>query len=888
MKKIILVFGLLLMLLASCNTIYNPNSGKAYNVTFISNNEILELDLEKYLAGSVTKLPVLDDTETEQFIGWYKNPNYTGDKVESISMETYGDLTFYAKWEKLPELEIKLTSISTNQTSLKVLNGTLLEDAIQNIIVYKNYSNGTKKEASVSEYTYRCDNYDSQKDGDYKLIITLETYKTEVTITIYSNIVPPTNTLEHALEQIDNFQYTYKYSDNDTSGDYSYESDYEYDNGSIKTIYEYEGTIYTEFLIYNEQQDSYTFYGQEDDGSYYSVPESDENFDYYLIYFDFIDLSVINAAYYTESNGVYQVKKEYLTGQADGILSGTIEGETYNSLEITVTNNTLSKIVITSTVDSVDYGTYDSKYEIILSNFGKASVNAPTISDEPVVTLTSISTNYAQINVLNGTSLDAVMENIIVYKNYSNGTNEQAISAEYTYRCENYDSYTNGSYQVVITLDGFETIVTVTISNNTTPPTSEITRPTGDITLLDDVSKSMGVTRGMPSIGNSKALIIPVCFTDYLAEPTIKKDLETVFFGTSEETGWESLSSYYAKASYGKLNITGSVLDVFNTGKSSTYYSNLYKNGQDADYEIIKAALEHFDSQINYADYDSDQDGYIDAIYLIYTCPIDYESSDSMWWAYTYEYMTDDYEYYDGVEADYYFFAGYDFMFETPACGKQLKYNAETFIHETGHMLGLDDYYDYDDTKGPSGGIGGGDMMDYNVGDHNPFSKMILGWVRPYVVSNTSGTVKLSSFGSSGDCLLICKNWNGTYFDEYYVVDYYTPDGLNAFEAGSSGLFSTSGIRIYHVDAKLKTSEVYSIWEVYASNNTDTTHKLISLVQASGSNSIENDNAYSSNSDLFKVGTSFTNAKWYNNSLCNFTLTFEKVENNQAVVSITY
>ncbi len=807
MKKMFLGLTVLL-LLVSCTITGNPHSGTAYNVTFISHNEVLELDLSRYLAGSTTVLPVLEDTQDETFIGWYKTPTYIGDKVEFISTEMYGDLTFYAKWEK----------INNN-------------DPI---------------------------------------------------------ITPSEDGLKKALENINSFKYTFKYSDNDPAEDYSYESNYEYLNGSIKSSYVYDDINYTDYLMYDEQTESYTFYGQEEDGSYYMIPDTDESFAYYVMYFDFVDLTAINPEYYSEVNGTYQVKKEYLFAQADGILSGTIDGETYNSLEITLKNNTLSTIVITSTVNSTEYGNYDAKYEIILSEFGQVDFKAPNIESDSEVTLISISTNRTTVSVLNGTSLEAVMEDIIVYKNYSNGSSEQALSTEYTYQCDNYDSYTDGNYQVVINLGNLETVITVMITSNVTPPSTDITKPTGDITTLQDVSKNLGITRGMPSTGNSKALIIPVAFTDYLAEPTIKKDLETTFFGTSEETGWESLSSYYAKASYGKLQITGEVLDVFNTGKSSTYYENLYKKGQDADYEIIKAALDHYDSQINYADYDSDQDGYIDALYIIYTCPVNYSSDDSLWWAYTYEYMTEDPEYYDGVEADYYFFAGYDFMFETPACGKELKYNAETFIHETGHILGLDDYYDYDDTVGPNGGLGGGDMMDYNVGDHNPFSKMILGWVTPYVVTNETGTVNLSSFGSSGDCILICKNWNGTYFDEYYVIDYYTPDGLNDFEAGFSGLFSTSGIRIYHVDATLTSKEVYSIWEIYQSNNSDTSHKLISLVQASGSNSIEENNDYSSNSDLFKEGTSFTNAKWYNNTACNFTLTFNKVENNQAVVTITF
>ena len=57
---------------------------------------------------------------------------------------------------------------------------------------------------------------------------------------------------------------------------------------------------------------------------------------------------------------------------------------------------------------------------------------------------------------------------------------------------------------------------------------------------------------------------------------------------------------------------------------------------------------------------------------------------------------------------------------------------AATVIHETGHVLGLPDYYSASTQTGgaswPSG-IMGSDMMMDNVGDHNGFSKWLLGWL---------------------------------------------------------------------------------------------------------------------------------------------------------------
>lgn len=401
----------------------------------------------------------------------------------------------------------------------------------------------------------------------------------------------------------------------------------------------------------------------------------------------------------------------------------------------------------------------------------------------------------------------------------------------------------------------------------------------GSKTPIETITEKKGVTRGLPSVGSPNVLVIPVEFTDARASSKMRSDLEKAFFGTSEQTGWESLSSYYYKSSYGKLNIGGTVTEVFNTGKPSSYYESLYANTDEyPEYRILKAALEYFDDKIDYSDYDFDGDGMIDAVYMVYTVGVDYESDDPLWWAFTNEYYTDTVETYDGKEADFYIFMGYDFFFEKTASGKQLTLNCETLIHESGHLLGIDDFYDYDENKGPAGGLGGGDMMDYNVGDHNPFTKLLLGWVNPYVVSS-DGTLELGSFGSVGDCAIVFKDKESP-FSEFFIIDYYTPDGLNAMEAGYSGLFDAAGIRVYHVDADLASS-VNSIWEAFENNNSDTKYKLISLVEADGRNDIIG-GGESSSSDLFAVGKTISGLKWNDGTADGFTVSIDGVTGGNA------
>lgn len=216
-------------------------------------------------------------------------------------------------------------------------------------------------------------------------------------------------------------------------------------------------------------------------------------------------------------------------------------------------------------------------------------------------------------------------------------------------------------------------------------------------------------------------------------------------------------------------------------GLTEEYEGQQYSNGA---HVLLNEALAYYANEtgLDLAKYDSNKDGAIDAVYLIYSAPVDYKS-DSFYWAYV---TWDDDEgatKYGGKDAYYYLFAGFDFMKESVKGGytnesypviSGLKINASTYIHETGHLLGLDDYYDYYPTKGCNEGLGGADMMDYTVGDQNVYSKTMLGWLAPQIVTSTQ-TVTIQSSQEKGDAILIPLNFNNSYFCEYLLIDLYSP-----------------------------------------------------------------------------------------------------------------
>ena len=160
---------------------------------------------------------------------------------------------------------------------------------------------------------------------------------------------------------------------------------------------------------------------------------------------------------------------------------------------------------------------------------------------------------------------------------------------------------------------------------------------------------------------------------------------------------------------------------------------------------------------------------------------------------------------------DYYFWASYTFMNDSIPGLSGLVVNAETYIHEVGHLLGMPDLYPYSDTL-QFGPVGGFDMMDYNSGDHGPFNKLVYGWLQPLLATSGSYQVTLDAYSTDNDglnnTLLIPFSSNdlndGNAFDEYLLIMFYTPKGLYTGHLGTSYVLDNAGVVIYHIDARMK------------------------------------------------------------------------------------
>ena len=399
-----------------------------------------------------------------------------------------------------------------------------------------------------------------------------------------------------------------------------------------------------------------------------------------------------------------------------------------------------------------------------------------------------------------------------------------------------------------------------------TPPPGEITANKASATYADYINNNVYPLSMTPSVGTANLLVIPVWFNDsnsFISEAkkeSVRQDIEKSYFGSDEEVGWKSVKTYYEQESMGSLTLNGKVSAWYECGSSYTTYTKdpgTKDNGAPKTSALVDNAVNwYFDNNPSdfRRNYDRNGDGYLDGVMLIYAAPdcqsIGNESYDNLW-AYCFWVQDPKKQKPASPGVNAFFWASYDFIYGSEIAvsktgkkygagdTKHCKLDAHTYIHEMGHMFGLEDYYDYSDNKyQPAGGFS---MQDHNVGSHDPFSSYALGWGKAYVPTDTI-TIDLKSFADTGEMILLKANGvtSNTPFDEYLLLEYYTPTGLNEFDTTYKYMSSygkdypiatkDSGIRLWHVDARL-ISTIDGSWNASRiTNNVNT--KNITLVMS--------------------------------------------------------
>lgn len=314
----------------------------------------------------------------------------------------------------------------------------------------------------------------------------------------------------------------------------------------------------------------------------------------------------------------------------------------------------------------------------------------------------------------------------------------------------------------------------------------------------------------LPSDGSPRVLTLLIAFSDMLGvtDPAVVDDR---LFGEGEASAYpyESLTNFYRRSSYGQLEIAGSSLGWYTTPypRSEVVETSI---GRQA---LIKEVFTHYDTEgHDFSQYDNDGDGVIDYLVIVWTGA--HGEWAEFWWGYQTSFRNDDFTV-DGVKI-----GTYSWQWENYAWPGE--FSPDVVIHETGHALGLPDYYDYDDAVGPRGGVGGLDQMDSNWGDHNAFSKWVLGWLTPEIYNQDSHELLMAPSDSTPQAAVMMHgDAVSDPFAEYYLVQHRRRQGNDAD-------IPNDGLLIWHVDARLNANGNF----LY--DNSYTEHKLIRLMEADG------------------------------------------------------
>lgn len=341
---------------------------------------------------------------------------------------------------------------------------------------------------------------------------------------------------------------------------------------------------------------------------------------------------------------------------------------------------------------------------------------------------------------------------------------------------------------------------------------------------------------GMPTKGTVKVLGLLIEFNDYahIAADTVSAVTDLTFgSGTGGTFPYESLYQYYYRSSFNQLTIQGNLLGWYTTAYNRSTVVQT-PAGREA---LIKEVLNHYNGiGHDFTQYDNDGDGSIDYFFVIWTGPPGTWAS--FWWGQK-TYFWDGTYTIDGKTLSHYSWQWESFNYPSG------QYDPLVLIHETGHALGLPDYYDYNGLMGPGGGIGHLDMMDANRADHNCFSKFLLEWLTPTVATGAGGPYTLRPAQANKDALVFMPGATSSAFGEFFMVQ-------NRQQSGNDNGIPGTGLLIWHVDSRLNTSG-----NEYIADNSFTDNKLLRLMEADGLEEIETGDGNADAGDFYTPGTTF-------------------------------
>lgn len=356
---------------------------------------------------------------------------------------------------------------------------------------------------------------------------------------------------------------------------------------------------------------------------------------------------------------------------------------------------------------------------------------------------------------------------------------------------------------------------------------------TMDVTAVTETStRKLSAVKRSSSVYNDskKGLVILVQFSDNKftvsdnAKSFYEDMLNTENYSSGKFIG--SVHDYFYAQSAGKFDLTFDVVGPVTLSNNIAYYgANDHQGGNDARPGTMAGqACQLAADSVDFSDYDWDDDGYVDQVYIEYA---GYGEADgggsSTIWPHEWSLSSSDFRKSLTIDGK---------IVDTYACGNELAYGYATptssgigtFCHEFSHCLGLPDFYDT--SGGTNFGMDNWDLMDYGNynGDgycpagYTSYEKWFCGWQDPTELTSACDVSNMGALSDGGATYVIYNDNNA---NEYYLLE-------NRQQSGWDASLYGAGLLVLHVDYNASSWTNNSV-------NTSSSHQRLTIFHADNS-----------------------------------------------------
>lgn len=376
-----------------------------------------------------------------------------------------------------------------------------------------------------------------------------------------------------------------------------------------------------------------------------------------------------------------------------------------------------------------------------------------------------------------------------------------------------------------------------------------------------------------PCIGKQKAIVVLVEYQDqkfelgdhahdYFTDMLNKK-------GFSEYNATGCVNEYFLDSSNGQFDCEFDLYGPVTLKYNMAHYGGNDSNGNDkAPEEMVIEACQQLDATVDFKQYDRDNDGIIDNVYVIYAgrgeaSDLNGEYPNTVW-PHSWDVSHLDYSF-DGVKlATYGCSNEWEDLWDSDGWSYEVvganPDGIGTFVHEFSHVMGLPDLY-HTESSSADYTPGEWSVLDYGPYNNNgrtppaysAFERNAMGWLEPVELTAESGELSVSDITTSNAAYSITNPMEP---NEFYLIECRNQTGWDKYIPGE-------GMLIWHVDYDAE------IWLNNSVNNSKS-HQRVDLIEADGVASKPYGREVS---DAFPYGNvkSYT-PKWWNRSGVGFTI----------------